>query len=163
MMAMKYQEGPYNIVKFDFPNIMLPDSSHHEFCKGMATFTIRAKSTLTPGTTIANRAGIYFDINEVVMTNTVYSNIPLTASLNSVSGRASLVEVFPNPVRDVLNINMAEGAFSNIAIYNIVGQQMLEMPAVRPAKIDVSKLPTGIYYVRLHGKDGSRTIKFEKQ
>ncbi len=60
-----------NIVKFDFPGINLPDSSHHSQCDGMVVFTVKTLNGLADGTTISNEAGIYFDDNPVVMTNSV--------------------------------------------------------------------------------------------
>lgn len=68
MMVDIQKVGVYQIVKFDFPNIMLPDSSHHGFADGMFTFKIQTKPTVADGTVINNRAGIYFDDNPVVMT-----------------------------------------------------------------------------------------------
>ncbi len=65
----------HNIVKFDLPNIMLPDSSHHDQCMGMIVFKVKTKNGLAEGTTIMNRAGIYFDDNDVVMTNSVENTI----------------------------------------------------------------------------------------
>ncbi len=65
------KDGPYQIVKFDFPNIMLPDSSHHNECQGMVIYNIRTKPGIADGTIIPNQAGIYFDDNPPVMTNTI--------------------------------------------------------------------------------------------
>ena len=62
--------GGHNVVKFDFPNIKLLDSSHHGLCDGAVIYTINSKGTIPMGESIKARAGIYFDINEVVMTNT---------------------------------------------------------------------------------------------
>lgn len=58
------------IIRFEFPDINLADSSHKESNKGFVKFNINAKTGLAPLTQIENRAGIYFDINPVVMTNT---------------------------------------------------------------------------------------------
>lgn len=77
------KESGHNVVKFDFPNIKLPDSSHHNQCTGMVIFKIKVKNGLPDGTSIINRAGIYFDDNEVVMTNAVENIIgmaPITGS-----------------------------------------------------------------------------------
>jgi len=64
-------DGTHTIAKFEFPNINLLDSSHHALCSGMFVFGIKAKSTLTDGTQIMNRVGIFFDDNPAVMTNEV--------------------------------------------------------------------------------------------
>lgn len=68
-------DGVRTIAKFDFPNINLLDSSHHNLCNGMVIFRVKARTTLTDGTDIMNRVGIYFDDNEVVMTNQVNNTV----------------------------------------------------------------------------------------
>ena len=70
-------EGGRNIVKFDFPNIKLLDSSHHNQCDGMVVFNVKTKGGLPDGTLIFNHAGIFFDDNPVVMTDTVENIIGL--------------------------------------------------------------------------------------
>ncbi len=70
MYVSMMPSGGYNIAKFDFPNIMLPDTSHHGLSDGMFTFYIKAKNILPDGTLIQNRVGIYFDDNPPIMTNT---------------------------------------------------------------------------------------------
>ncbi len=81
MNIYRFKQDGINVLKFDFPNIKLPDSSHHNLCKGSFSYKIKTKNALSDGTTIPNRAGIYFDYNEPVLTNTVVSTIgmaPLT-------------------------------------------------------------------------------------
>ncbi len=157
-----YEDGPYKIVKFDFPNIMLPDTSHHDVCRGMVTFSVKAKLALPMGTTITNRVGIYFDINDVVMTNTVTSYYPWTEEVKNVG--LSKVELYPNPVKETLNITMEGGAYNTLTIYNIVGQSIGTQDMNKAiTSVNVSSLIPGIYYIALKGDAGTRTIKFEKQ
>ncbi len=78
--------GGHNIIKFDFPNIHLLDSAHHGQCNGQVVFTVKAKSGLADGATIYNHAGIFFDDNPVVMTNTIENII----GINPISGPASV-------------------------------------------------------------------------
>jgi uncharacterized repeat protein (TIGR01451 family) len=72
------------ILIFNFPNINLPDSNSNEpESHGYVEFKIRAKDSLTVGSTIENTANIYFDYNAPVITNTVSNtlincNIPPT-------------------------------------------------------------------------------------
>lgn len=75
MNTVYIREGGYNVVKFDFPNIKLLDSSQNAFNDGMVIYTVKTKTGLPHGTPITNRAGIYFDENEVVMTNTAVNHI----------------------------------------------------------------------------------------
>lgn len=67
--------GGHNVVKFDFPGINLPDSSHHGQNMAQFSFKVKVKNGLPDGVTIPNRVGIYFDDNDVVMTNQVENTI----------------------------------------------------------------------------------------
>jgi uncharacterized repeat protein (TIGR01451 family) len=69
------KDTPYTIAKFDFPGINLPDSNHTRQCSGMLVFTIKTKPGLPDGTLISNHAGIVFDDNPVILTNTVHNTI----------------------------------------------------------------------------------------
>ena len=72
-----YKADGHNIIKFDFPHINLLDSTHHNECTGMVIFHIKTKSGLGDGATMFNQAGIFFDDNPVVITNTVENIISL--------------------------------------------------------------------------------------
>ena len=77
MNTSVFNSGGLNIVKFDFPGINLLDSSHHNQCNGMVVFHIKTNSSMTDGTSLANHAGIFFDDNPVVMTDTVNNTVSL--------------------------------------------------------------------------------------
>lgn len=67
---------PDRVLKFSFDNIHLPDSSSDEpNSHGYILYEIAPEDSLIAGTEIFNRAGIYFDFNEVVLTNTVRNTI----------------------------------------------------------------------------------------
>jgi hypothetical protein len=160
---IQLNNGSNNILKFDFPNIMLPDTTHHpvEQCRGMVTFSIKAKSPLTPGTTIANRVGIYFDTNPAVMTNTVYSMVPFPTSLQN--SHLMQVELYPNPVNNKFTLK-TDGNEYKATLYNITGQTISTYNILKnETQISTDQLTPGIYYVVLKGATGSKAIKFEKQ
>lgn len=160
---IKLHNGSSNILKFDFPDIMLPDTTHHpvEQCRGMVTFSIKAKSPLAPGTTIANRVGIYFDTNPAVMTNTVYSAVPFPTGLQN--NKVMQVELYPNPVNNKFTLK-TDGNEYKATLYNITGQVISTYNIMKTeTSISTEQLTPGIYYVVLKGTTGSKAIKFEKQ
>lgn len=71
MNIVKFRSGGHTILKFDFPNIKLLDSTHHNQCTGMLIYNFNVKKGLPDHTNIFNHAGIFFDDNPVVMTNTI--------------------------------------------------------------------------------------------
>ena len=68
----------HNVVKFDFPHINLPDSSHHNLCFGEVIFSVNADAGLADGSMIMNHASIYFDDNLPVMTDTATNIIGIS-------------------------------------------------------------------------------------
>ncbi len=90
------------VLEFVFNDILLPDSNVNEPAShGFINFRIAQKPGLPVSTTIYNRAGIYFDFNEAVLTNTTFHRItPVLTSVlpepNSPSSQGR-VQIYPNP------------------------------------------------------------------
>jgi uncharacterized repeat protein (TIGR01451 family) len=64
------------LVRFDFKEIILPEKAiDEEGSKGFVRFTIYPKEDLQIGEEIRNTAGIYFDLNDPVITNTAISRL----------------------------------------------------------------------------------------
>ena len=73
------------------------------------------------------------------------------------------VSVYPNPVKDILNISSKE-LISNVQVYNVSGQQILIEKAINTiTKIDLSSLSSGVYFVKTSSSNASKTIKVIKQ
>ena len=160
-----YTSGVYTITKFDFPGINLLDSSHHGQCTGMVIFTINSKAGLPDCTAIFNHAGIFFDINPVVMTDTVESIIGdcSTTSVNNIPKTTTSICIFPNPATNELSIIMSPGAYSSFTITNNIGQQMIQQPLNQPqTQVNVATLPPGLYYITFKGDNGTTVQKFVK-
>ncbi len=154
----------HNILKFDFPGINLLDSSHHGKCDGAVIFNIKTKAGLTNGTNIANRAGIYFDDNEVVMTNQVVNTIGCIVNEVTTKTSNTRTDIYPNPANDVLNIRMADGAFESFTITNSIGTEMLAGQLTRATtQLNIQSLPPGLYFVNLRGQQGVEVLKFLKR
>jgi len=67
---------PGNALIITFDNINLPDSGANlAGSQGFVVFGITPQTGLSDGTEITNQAGIYFDRNEVVLTNTTLNTI----------------------------------------------------------------------------------------
>ena len=72
-----------------------------------------------------------------------------------------MLGVFPNPVSDQLHLkNISDGP---IAIFSLDGREVLSFDVPQEV-IDVSGLPSGIYFLRQVDRDGGMvTRKFIKQ
>ena len=155
----------HNILKFDFPDINLLDSSHHGVCDGAVFFSIKTKPGLANGTTIMNRAGIYFDINPVVMTNDAVITVGCPADPSRI---ASIVHnrdisIYPNPATDVLTIKTNVEVFRSLTITNSIGRVFIsDIISNTQMLVNIKSLPAGLYYVILKGEQGNVVRKFVK-
>ena len=156
--------GGQNIVKFDFPHVNLLDSSYHGLCDGAVTFSIKTRDALPLGTQIHNRAGIYFDYNDVVMTNTVTNIVGWPAGIEDMSNVATApLELFPNPASNELTVKITNGNYSTISVINSVGQEVMkqEVNGIN-TKLNIKALPAGGYYISVKGNSGVKVERFQK-
>ncbi|MBL0310108.1 MAG: T9SS type A sorting domain-containing protein [Bacteroidetes bacterium] len=136
------------IVKFNFPNIYLPDSNVNEpLSHGYIQYKVKLKDNLPIGTNISNTAYIYFDFNAPVVTNTTTNTISTATAVSpSPSGRGG-VGLFPNPAHNTLTI-LTSGSNENITITNLLGELMFHERTLNGRKeIDISQWPQGMYFV----------------
>lgn len=154
-------QGGQKIVRFDFKDIHLPDKSSPAYNKGFVQFSINVKNGLAPSTPISNRAGIYFDINPVVITNYAENRItPVSISDVTISNQ---VTVYPNPVTNVLTIQINNGGYDVLRLLNNMGQVVADQSINSNTNtINLANLPTGMYFLQLTGKNNTITQKIEK-
>ena len=122
---------------------------------------MNTKAGLSNGTVINNQAGIWFDYNPVVMTNTV-SNTIGTLSVSQVNNMSN-VAVFPNPVGSDLTIQTSGKQFDKLVIINTLGQVLIQQSIQTDVThVNVKSLLPGMYYIMLQGANDSRVEKIEK-
>ncbi len=96
-----------NLIKFRFNDINLPDSgTDFNGSNGYVVYNIYPKADLAPGTHIQNTAGIYFDYNPAVITNTTTNTIEY--DLTAISGGSDVCEAATLP----LSNSIAGGVWS---------------------------------------------------
>jgi len=95
---------------------------------------------------------IYFD-------RIIFSDAPLLG-VNNIN--IASINVAPNPVKSVLNLNASE-AISEITIYNIHGQQLrLVTPMETTYSLNMEGLPSGIYFAKVRSQTANKTFKLIK-
>lgn len=163
MDISKISYGSQTILKFAFPNIMLPDSSHHNQCTGLLIYSINTRAGLAPGTVIPAHAGIYFDDNDVVNTDTAFDVISTPGTLHIANANKNDIQLFPNPTTNELTIKTDQTTYTSYTITNTLGQLMIQQPITSATtKVNVAALPAGLYYISLKGDNGNVVRKFVK-
>lgn len=72
-----------------------------------------------------------------------------------------IIEVYPNPVSNQLNIDATQFSLREVRIINNTGALIKEI-TTDLNQIDVSDLPSGIYFINLVGEEGSVNKRFVK-
>lgn len=147
-----------NTVEFIFENIQLPfDDANND---GYVSFKIKTKSTLNIGDSFSNKAEIYFDYNAPIITNNYITTVQNTLSALETNRENSTVSIYPNPVKDILNIQ-SKNEIVKADIYDAAGRILIST-SVKGNSVNVSELSKGNYIIKLFAKDKTFTQKFIK-
>ena len=163
------QVGSYKIAKFIFDNINLPAQSMDDLrSNGMFTYKIKTKSGLPLGTQFTNRASIYFDYNEPILTNTTKNTIATPSHdgvANIVNQYGSFV-IYPNPASQSFNavINSDAGATAEMILCDVTGKVLMNKnldlkKGTQTISTDASQLAPGLYFVTLNENGKTATQK----
>lgn len=144
-----------NILKFNFSNIMLPDSTNNEpESHGFVHYRIQQNNQNTVGTIINNTAYIYFDFNEAVVTNTTHDSI-IIDDLGIEDEQLFAVSIYPNPSEAVVTIE-SDILIETIEITDLNGQFINGyFSNSYSTSLDLSYLTSGIYFIQMNAKGGS--------
>ena len=90
-----------------------------------------------------------------------------TTGVNNVNRNNDEVTLYPNPATDDLNVVFgANDGIKNIAVFNVIGKAIVVYKvAGNSAKMDISRLPNGVYFLRMSDAKGQvvSTKRFTKQ
>nr|MBK9652502.1 T9SS type A sorting domain-containing protein [Bacteroidota bacterium] len=146
-----------NNLRFNFPNINLPDSTNDEpNSHGYVQFSIKLKDSLSIGTIIKNTSYIYFDFNPPVQTNSTINTIigtgfNFTETQNNIS-------VYPNPTDN--SITIATNIVSNngvIKLYDMLGKELKTQKInSHNAQMNLQEFSVGNYILKIF--DGENLI-----
>lgn len=109
--------------------------------------------------------------NKLTLNGFAYGSSTLTLTATDACGKTAYssfkllvrdaaypVDLYPNPVVDVLNIRTPEEVMTKVMISNKAGATVYENAEVgvgpfNPLSVDMSALPSGIYYVKIDGQE----------
>lgn len=145
-----------NKVEFMFDSINLEPAAH-----GNIVFKIKTKNNLTIGSTVSNKAQIYFDYNFPIETNMATSTFQLLST--TVFESDNSVMIYPNPVHDTLSIR-ADGTIKTIQIFDIQGRIMCSsFVNETKSNFDIASYAKGIYFVKIITDKGTKVAKILKK
>jgi fimbrial isopeptide formation D2 family protein len=151
-----------NLMRFNFPNINLPDSNTNEpLSHGYVQYKVKLKDNLPLGTQIKNTAYIYFDFNSPVITNTTLNTIAAVTGIPQSSIATPQFEIFPNPASNNATISVDESMLGKtITVSDVTGRTVLQSKIQNlKSKIDCTGWASGVYLVRLTNREGLSAVR----
>ena len=145
-------------LEFLFENILLPDSFVNEVAShGFVQFKVSQREGLEYGTIIENTAGIYFDFNEAIITNTTFHElgeayVGMTSAQNVILENLQ-AEISPNPVANEFTLSLSGVDFKagRLDIYDISGKLVkTEIFNDKRSLIRKNENAEGLYFYKVY-------------
>lgn len=145
-----------NKAEYIFQDINLAIGGH-----GNILLKIKSKGNLPVGSTVSNKANIYFDYNLPVdtnMANTTFQQLGIGAHELDPS-----ISVYPNPAHNIINIK-ASTAIKSVQLYDVQGRILqTSLANENISSIDISNQQAGIYFVKIISDKGMKVEKIMKK
>ncbi|MGB4850142.1 MAG: T9SS type A sorting domain-containing protein [Saprospiraceae bacterium] len=143
-------DGPSLVV--DFKNILLPDSTTDEPAShGFLKFRVKPLPSFDYGTTIPNKANIFFDFNDAVSTNEAITVILPSTGIHD---QRELIDftVFPNPAKNILELHISEthrNLIDTWIIFDSHGRIAAQDLYMQDRSLNITSLAPGVYTLLL--------------
>lgn len=114
---------------------------------------------------VATASGNY----AAIITNGGCSDTTQCVSYSSVNGELSMLNelsVFPNPAEEKITVTSSAETIQSIEVLNLIGEKVFIENYFSPRKkieINIHKLPSGFYLLRIKTSSGSSNEKFAKE
>jgi len=149
-----------NSLEFFFDDINLPfEDADEPGSHGFVSFKVKPKATVGIGDVMTGQAGIYFDFNPVVDTNTATTTVQATAGIKDLATNG--FALYPNPASGKVTLLLQNAEAGNITVTDILGKTMFTAVLNgAQSNLDVSALKTGVYFVSVtaNGKQSTKKL-----
>ena len=148
-----------NVLEFMYPNIHLPDSTANEAgSHGYVSYKVKPKATFGLGDIVFNTANIFFDFNPAIVTNTATTEV--ISAMGISKNEISNVTMHPNPVNDLLHLDIRQGNLLSVEVYDVNGRLCI---SANESIVNMESLSAGLYFVKVTTDIGSSTHKVIKK
>lgn len=89
--------------------------------------------------------------------------IQITSDLSSSEFDITNLKVYPNPIKNVLNVSFSQ-EINSVEVYNMIGQKVKSVQVnATEGQLDMSSLTSGAYVVKVYANEQVKTIKMIKE
>ncbi|RAR47202.1 DUF7619 domain-containing protein [Flavobacterium lacus] len=147
-----------NKLEFIFENIQLESGGH-----GNILLKMKTNQTLQVGDYVEKKANIYFDYNFPIETNEAETLFEALSVVNPILD--NLIFIYPNPVKDVVNITIKDNStIKTIELYDVQGR-LLQTKLVNSvtSELNLAERANGMYFIKINTDKGSKVEKLIKE
>ncbi len=132
------------------------DGAGNLYSTGLFNFTV----DFNPGTDTAYLTADTLRSNIFVLKLAPFN---IGVSVSSSIDASILIKIYPNPTTGCLAI-ISEQTIQTLTIYNLLGEQLLQQNIeAKNAELNIAALPSGVYLLKVKGKDWEKTQRIVKE
>lgn len=147
-------------VEFIFDDIDLPFTDADEAgSQGYIIYKVKPVATIAEGDVMEASAGIFFDFNEAVLTNTATTTVQTAASNETFTDSA--FTVYPNPASGNITLKMDNlNGSCAVTVTDVLGKTVMTATAAgNETNLNIAELTSGMYFITLDAGDKKITKK----
>lgn len=158
--AMHVENLGNGVLRFNFPQIWLPDSTANEpESHGHLVYRVKENAANAEGTEIFNTAYIFFDWNDPIVTNTTY-NINTSLGVNEAAVQSI---VYPNPFQQQVTVR-AKSVIESVSVSDMSGKLLFTQTGEsNEMQLDLGSYAGGIYLLNIQTQSGTETRRVVKK
>lgn len=159
----RFEMDARGTLRFEFTGINLPHKAVNEAAsQGFVHFRVAQRRDNPVGTRIENQAGIYFDYNLPILTNTTWHTvhepwIRLVTAAPEGPNTTMQLQVAPNPMSTwaLLTLKTPVEGEKQLVLYDVQGRELRrEVFAQNQLLLQRHALPAGVYFYKVTGAAG---------
>ncbi len=109
---------------------------------------------------------VVVEIDDLNYEGAAAGTLIINSAVTAIEELPVVVSIYPNPVQDILSVEVTNSSLNQVEVYNLNGVLMMGRSLVgNKAEIDVQAWPTGMYLIRLMGNNNETLMqrKFIKE
>ena len=132
---------------------------------GTIAYSDGVQTVSIPNINVQNNVSVVIDGNSTGSNRVMFDDLSYTcySGLSIEDFNENNVNLYPNPVKNNLTIELKSNVDTNIEIYNILGKRVFTNLINKTSNLNLQDLKTGIYIVKITQNNSTITKKLVKQ
>lgn len=132
---------------------------------GTIAYSDSEQTVTIPNINIENSVSVVIDGNNGTGNRVAFDDLSYTcySALNVEKFDIANIKIHPNPVKNMLTVDLKSNISTSIEIYNILGKRVLKNTISKTSNLNVQNLKSGIYIVKITQGNSTVTKKLVKQ